>query len=82
MARKKKIPETVVIGTLDPYDFDGAIEDVIKRLEYYRVEGANLGLTNIRVSTDSHEEAIYEYGGYQGKYETKWTTKITGEKDV
>ncbi len=30
--------ETVVIESFDSYDFDGKIEDVIKRLEFYHAE--------------------------------------------
>ncbi len=80
MAKKKT--ETVVIESFDNYDFDGTIEEVIKRLEFYREEGKKLGLTNIRVCTDYADEAIYEYGGYQGNFEKVWTTEIKGDKDV
>lgn len=78
----KKVVDTVVIETFDDYELDGTIEQVIKNLQYYEAEGKKLGLTNIRVSSDYVDEAIYEYGGYQGNTERKWVTEIKGDKDA
>ena len=80
MAKKQKT-ETVVIETFDEYDFNGEIDEVIKRLKFYQAEGKAMGLTNICIETDVADEAVYEYGGYQGNYEKVWTTVIKGDKE-
>lgn len=79
-----KIVETVTLAEFDMgigYDLDGTIVDVIERLQHYQQEGIDKGLVNIRMVTDYEDVAIYEYGGYQGNYEKKWTTIIKGDKD-
>ena len=78
MAKKK----AVTIVEFSMYELDGDITDVIKSLGYYQQEGVEQGLTNIRLETDFVEEAKYEYGGYQGNYETNWTIRIKGDKDA
>ena len=80
MAKVKK--ETVTLAEFDMYDLDGDLTDVIMRLQELWLLGLEQGLTNIRVITDEAERCVYEYGGYQGNYETKWTITIKGEKDV
>lgn len=80
MAKTKK--EIVVLAEFDMYDLDGTLTYVVKCLQEYQQLALEQGLTNVRMDTDYEDVAIYEYGGYQGKYEKKWTTKITGEKDA
>ena len=81
-----KIVETVTLAEFDMYELDGTIVDVIKRLQYFQQLGLEQGLVNVRLVTDYvdeaiYDEAIYEYGDYQGNYEKKWTAVIKGDKE-
>lgn len=62
------------------YDLGGSLDRLIAQLVAIREDAKTRGLTNVNVETDYTEEAIYEYGGYQGNFERKWTVTITGEK--
>lgn len=74
--------EIVTLVEFGMYDLDRDLDLLIKDLQEYQAEAKRQGLTKVVFATDECQEAVYERGGYQGKYETKWTIAITGEKDV
>lgn len=76
-----KVTEVCLAGfSMDSYELDGPIDNLIKTLTELRDQGVRAGLVGIHVSTDYVDEPVYEYGGYQGKTEKVWTVKIIGER--
>lgn len=74
--------ETVTLAefSLNGYELDGPINDLIKNLEALRDEGQRQGLVRIHVSTNYVDDSVYAYGGYDGTTEKIWTISIVGEK--
>ncbi len=77
MAKRK---ETVTLATYSHYDLDGDLELRIADWQEILDEATKEGITDIHITTDSHEEPVYMYGGYDGTTETIWTIRIVGKK--
>ncbi len=74
--------ETVTLAEigLSNYELDGSLDKHIADLMELRDEAVRRGLVNVQISTDYVDEPVYEYGGYQGNTEKKWTMIVAGEK--
>ncbi len=79
---KKAKTEQIVLAEYGSYDLDGSLDSVITQLTAYRTEALRKGLTNVRLSTDSHDEPVYMYGGYDGTTETIYTISVVADKHI
>lgn len=76
-----KVTEVCLAGfSMDSFELDGPIDDLIKELIELRDKGKRQGLVCIRVSSDYVDEPVYVYGGYDGTTEKIWTVRIVGER--
>lgn len=72
--------EQIVLGEYSTYELDGSLDSIIEQLTEYRREAYNRGLTNVRLTTDWHDEPVYAYGGYDGTSERVWAITVVADK--
>lgn len=79
---EKAKTELVVLAEYSNYDLDGPLGRLVEQFNEYREEAARRGLTNVRLSSDWHDEPVYAYGGYDGTSERVWTISVVADKHI